>query len=57
MWEQRLPGPCWDQGVDELRGIRHLQRGYWSTEDGEAFPSPLSQCCTGFHGLLQWSQP
>lgn len=57
MWEQRLPGPCWDQGVDELRGIRHLQRGYWSTEDGEALPSPLSQCCTGFHGLLQWSQP
>lgn len=52
MWEQRLPGPCWDQGRDELHGIHH-----WSTEDGEALPSPFSRCCTGFHGLLQCSQP
>lgn len=53
MWEQRLPWPCWDQGVDELCGIYHLQHGHWSTEDGEALPNPLSHCCTGFHGLLQ----
>lgn len=23
VWEQRLPGLCWDQGVDELCGIHH----------------------------------
>lgn len=52
MWEQRLPGLSWDQGMDELRGIHHQ-----SPENGEALPSPLSQGCTASHGLLQWSQP
>lgn len=52
MWEQRLPGLCWGQGVDELCGIHH-----WRTEDGEALPSPLSQPCAASHGLLPCSQP